>query len=575
MFSLHGSGVGKGIAIGQAFVLRQDHISVPEFSVDSKNINHEVKRFKLAIKASKKELKKLKKELPSSTPDELVLFIDAHLLMIKDPMLSQQPIKLIQDQRINAEQALDIQRRKLSSVFEDMQDAYLGDKRQDINQVVGRIMEHLMDVHEQTQDQIAEGLVNKIVVARDLSPADTVVFKHHKMSAFITDLGGPISHTAILARGLGVPAIVGLHGASRYIRNNDMIIIDGKRGVILVNPDDATLEAYRQYKNNIKALRLELEQLRSTIPITLDNQPINLLANIELPSDIDIAQQYCADGVGLYRTEYLYMNREQAPSESEQYKAYSKAAKTLSKPVTIRTLDLGADKQANNKNNEVRQNNTNPAMGLRAIRLSLHDPHLFRPQLRAILRASCHGKIELMIPMLSALDELQQVLALIQEIKDELIKEDLSFDHNIAIGGMIEVPAAAVSADIFAEQLDFLSIGTNDLIQYTLAIDRVDDAVNYLYDPLHPSVLRLIKQTIDAGIEANIPVSMCGEMAGDTRYTRLLLGMGLRHFSMDPHALLEVKKIIIESNISVLIESTKAILSTNDPESIRRQVAEL
>ncbi len=416
---------------------------------------------------------------------------------------------------------------------------------------------------------MAEG---EIVVADDLTPADTVMLKHNRVRAFVTSLGGPISHTAILARSLGIPAIVAAHSASRYVSSGEELIVDGKRGMLIIAPDRAIVDEYRRRQKDIARKRRELNRLRTSRAITRDRHRVALLANIELPADVRAAAQAGADGIGLYRTEFLFMNRPEPPNEEEQFRAYTKVIKSLpGKPVTIRTLDLGADKQVDGGRAGTAIT-VNPALGLRAVRLCLHDTSLFRPQLRAILRASAFGKVRMMIPMLSGQEELFQVLDLIEETKSDLKRERIKFNPKIPLGGMIEVPAAAISADLFASHLDFFSIGTNDLIQYTLAIDRVDDAVNYLYDPLHPSVLRLISITIQAGKQARIPVAMCGEMAGDPRYTQLLLGLGLSEFSMHPATLLEVKKIVRGAHLGQLTRFAKDIMKLRDTREIHVRV---
>jgi len=401
-------------------------------------------------------------------------------------------------------------------------------------------------------------------MANDLTPADTVLMQHHGIAAFATEFGGPTSHTAILARSLGIPAIVGLQNALRYIKDNEEIILDGSRGIILVDPDRHELSHYQRLQKEEKRYLNKLRKLKNKPAITLDKVPVALQANIELPKDFETVVEVGASGVGLYRTEFLYMNRETPPDEEEHYTTYKEVIDVLKGlPLTIRTLDLGADKQVDGG----RQSGpvtTNPALGLRAIRLCLKEPALFRPQLRAIIRASVHGPVRIMIPMLSNVHEMQQVLQMINDIKAELDELEIPYDHDLQIGGMIEVPAAAVCADIFAKQLDFLSLGTNDLIQYTMAIDRVNDEVNYLYDPLNPAVLKLIHTTIKAGKKENIPVAMCGEMAGESKYTRLLLGLGLREFSVHPATLLEVKQIVIESNIRKLqVLANRALKASN------------
>ncbi|NIR84675.1 MAG: phosphoenolpyruvate--protein phosphotransferase [Gammaproteobacteria bacterium] len=571
MLTLHGAGVGSGIAIGEAFVVHRDRPDTPQYLLAPDRIEAEVQRFRAAIGKARDQLIEIRRSIPLAAPSEIATFMDAHILMLQDPVLAEEPVATIREKHCNAEWALAIHRDALVEVFEAMEDPYLRSKKDDIDQVVNRVYEELLDLHEQGNDFLDKDLNGKIVVTNDLAPADTVLLKHHKMVAFVTNLGGPISHTAILARSLRIPAIVGLHGATRYIRHREQLIVDGKSGILIVAPDEPVLEEYRERQRGNARLRRKLEALTDVPSRTRDGKSVTLMANVELPEDIEAADQVGANGVGLYRTEYLFMNRAEPPSEDEQYEAYARALDRLQRPVTIRTLDLGADKQVDGGRSGGNVS-TNPALGRRAVRLCLSDPGLFRPQLRAILRASAHGPAEIMIPMVSSLDELDQVLGLVQETKRELERENQSFDAAIPIGGMIEVPAAAIAADLFAAKLDFLSIGTNDLIQYTLAIDRVDDEVNYLYDPLHPSVLRLIAMIIDAGRRAGVPVSMCGEMAGDAEYTRLLLGLGLRIFSMDPTTLLEVKERVRASVLSDLEKQAKEILMATDTGRLRELV---
>ncbi len=562
MLALHGTGAGKGIAIGRAYVLQRAGVEIPEYVLPKMYLKDEVARFKAGIANARVQLEDIRNHIPRNAPSEAASFIDTHLLILDDKMLSREPIDTIQKQGYNAEWALKVHSEALMTVFEQMEDPYFRSKKTDVEQVVDRIQRNLLDIQESSHEEVDDALDGSIVITDDVSPADTVMLKHRSVGAFVTDFGGPISHTAILARGLRIPAIVGLHGAARYIRNGDELIVDGKRGVLIIGPDKQTLKEYRQRIRRIAVLRQELHAIRKSPSVTIDRQRITLLANIELPDEIRSAKKVAAAGVGLYRTEFLYMNRDDLPTESEQLSAYMRVVKSMGRsPVTIRTVDIGADKQVNGR---AEKRGMNPALGLRAVRLCLHDPTIFRPQLRAIYRASAHGRVQLMIPMISSVDELHQVLEMIRETKSELKREGRAFSTRVPIGGMIEVPAAAVAADLFAEHLDFLSIGTNDLIQYTLAIDRVDDSVNYLYDPLHPSVLRLIQMTIDAGERAGIPVTMCGEMAGDIRYTRLLLGMGLRAFSMDPTLLPEIKKVIRESEIQRLMRQAKKVLRATD-----------
>jgi phosphotransferase system enzyme I (PtsI) len=559
MLALHGTGVSDGIAIGKAFVLELDLPEIPEYHVAKPNLDAEVARFSGAIEAARQQLKAVRAHIPAGAPAEAGSFIDAHVLILEDKMISEAPIEMIRRERRNAEWALKTQRDALAAMFERMEDPYLRNKKVDVEQVVDRVLRNLLLKTFDEHEQLAAG---EIVVAHDLTPADTVMLKHKHVRAFVTNLGGPISHTAILARSLNIPAIVSAHSATRYIRHGEDLIVDGKRGVIILAPDRRTLETYRRLKQDIVRRHKELNRLRRARAVTRDRHEVQLFANIELPADVKAANQSGAQGIGLYRTEFLFMNRATPPAEEEQFRAYVKVARAMGrKPVTIRTLDLGADKQVDGAGRASGPVAQNPALGLRAVRLCLHDPALFRPQLRAILRASAYGHVRLMIPMLSAQDEMFRVLDLIEETKHELKRRRERYNARLPVGGMIEVPAAAVSADLFAAHLDFFSIGTNDLIQYTLAIDRVDDAVNYLYDPLHPAVLRLIANTIAVGKRARIPVAMCGEMAGDPRYTRLLLGMGLGEFSMHPANLLAVKKVIRDSRRAPLARAARTTLT--------------
>ncbi|MCU7891549.1 MAG: phosphoenolpyruvate--protein phosphotransferase, partial [Candidatus Thiodiazotropha sp. (ex Ustalcina ferruginea)] len=420
------------------------------------------------------------------------------------------------------------------------------------------VVGHVQFVLAGGQPEQQGDLSGRVVVARDLTPAETIMMKNLGVAAFVTEFGGPLSHTAILARSLGIPAVVGIHQATSLFRHGEQLVVDGAQGVVLADPTDRILAHYRQ---RIETKRLREEELRRHVDLpalTTDGEQIFLHANIELPEDIGITLNNRADGVGLFRTEFLYMNRPSLPTEEEQLEAYLSAVRGLGGiPLTIRTLDLGVDKTTGNISESGCMPAINPALGLRAIRLCLKEPELFVPQLRAILRASAAGPVRLMIPMLSGIQELKQVIQIIDRTKDELSKKGVPFDTEIPIGGMIEVPAAALAADSFAHYLDFLSIGTNDLIQYTLAVDRMDEEVNFLFDPLHPAVLSLIQHTIDAANRAGIPVSMCGEMAGEPRYTRLLIGMGLRELSMQPSALLETRELIRQSSLSELQQRTK------------------
>ena len=573
--SLHGMGVSRGIAIGHAHIIERDRLDIPEYHIEPDQVGAETGRLLEAIALAKQQLRAVRDHIPAATSPDITPFIDTHLLMLDDAVLTQEPLRLIRSARYNAEWALQLQRDALVHVFDEMEDAYLRTRKNDIDHVVNRIQRILLKQKPLRHEEPDSRLSGYILIADDLAPADTVLMQHHSIVAFVTEYGGPTSHTAILARSLVIPAIVGMHEAGRFTREDDLVIVDGNAGVMLVDPDEHSLRYYRERQQEDRKYYAGLIRLKETPAKTLDDVPVRLQANVELPQDFEIVGQVGASGVGLYRTEFLYMNRESPPEEEEHYETYLSVLGTMAGlPLTIRTMDLGADKQVDG-GRQVGPVQSNPALGLRAVRLCLKEPALFRPQLRAILRASAHGKVRMMIPMLSNMQETRQVLEMIDEIKAELHEQQVEFDVNLPVGAMVEVPAAAICADIFAEQLDFLSIGTNDLIQYTMAIDRVNDEVSYLYEPLHPAVLRLIRITLDAGARANIPVAMCGEMAGDSKFTQLLLGLGLREFSVHPAYLLEVKKIILESELSGLAPIADAALQARTAADVEKLLKQL
>ena len=559
--SIQGISVSRGIAIGQVHCIKRDQIDTPEYLIRKTQIDSEILRLDNAITKARKELRAIRDHIPSSTSINISEFINTHLLMLEDNALTEEPKRIIKDRLCNAEWALKLQRDALVNVFDEMADAYLSTRKDDVGHVVNRILRILLKQKPLLDELPDEHLRSKVIVADDLTPADTVLMQHYGIAAFATEFGGSTSHTAILARNLRIPAVVGLHSAKKLIKNDDLVILDGGSGIVLVNPDKTVLSYYIKKQNEVKKYYSSLEKLKDSPARSIDGIPITLMANIELPEDFETVRDIGAAGVGLYRTEFLYMNRNNPPDEEEHFQTYIKVIEALrGLPLTIRTVDLGADKEVDGVGRQTSNIRSNPALGLRAVRLCLKEPEFFRPQLRAILRASAHGPIRIMIPMLTNTQEMQQVLFIIDDLKLELKNKLIKFDQEIKVGGMIEVPASAICADIFADKLDFLSIGTNDLIQYTMAIDRINDEVNYLYDPLHPAVLRLIQTTIVAGQKANIPISMCGEMAGEKEYTQLLLGLGLREFSMHPATLLEVKEIINKTNINELVELTKKAL---------------
>jgi phosphotransferase system enzyme I (PtsI) len=553
-----GINTSREVAIGDVYLLQRGIPEVTHQEISEELIETEIERFETALHITSSHLRLVREQIPINTALDISEFIDTHLLMLEDYAISQATINLIRENLYSAEWALQVRRDELVRVFDEMDDPYLRTRKDDVDHVVGQVQYVLAGGKPQQQGDL-EG---RIVVAKDLTPAETIMMKNQGVVAFVTEFGGPLSHTAILARSLGIPAVVGLHQATSLFRHGEQLVVDGAQGVVLADPTSRILEHYHQ---RIEERRLREEELRLRVDLpafTTDGKQILLLSNIELPEDIETTLDNRADGVGLFRTEFLFMNRQAPPTEEEQLEAYRDAVRGLGGiPLTIRTLDLGMDKTTGNITDSGCMPAINPALGLRAIRLCLKEPELFIPQLRAILRASAEGPVKLMLPMLTGMQELKQTLQIIDRIKRELYESRVPFDIDMPIGGMIEVPAAALAAESFAKHLDFLSIGTNDLIQYTLAVDRMDEEVNFLFDPLHPSVLFLIQRTIDAANKEGIPVSMCGEMAGEPRYARLLIGMGLRELSMQPSALLEARELVRQSSLTTLQQLTAEFFS--------------
>lgn len=571
--ALHGFGLGGGIAIGQAYILDKDLDGVVQFTLDSDEIAKEILRFEDAVKSTRKELEYLRGTVPPGAPAELSAFLSLNIMMLADSQISQAPKDLIQKESCNAEWAIKLQADLLSSQFDEMRDEYFKERKADVVQVFERIFKNLEGNKFDWED---EGKLEKgILVTRDLSPADLVHFKDSNFAGFITDFGSLTSHTSIVGRNLDIPAVVGVSNARQLVREDEIIIIDGIQGVVIINPDKLVLNEYKKHKKEWQESRLKLRAIRKDQTITKDGVSIEILANIEVPHDVDEVRYNNAAGVGLFRSEFLFLGREnQIASEDEQFEAYYEVVKGMKKlPVTIRTADLGADK--NPIWNESHVSSDNPALGLTGIRLSLAEQSFFRTQLRAILRASYYGKIQVMFPMISSAWELKQAIHQLDLAKNELLEENIPFDNEIKVGSMIEIPSAALSIKSILNHVDFVSIGTNDLIQYTLAIDRNDESVNYLYDALHPAVIKLISHVIRASNRQNIPITICGEMAGDTKLTRLLLGMGLRKFSMYTANILNVKKVILNSDINELVPIVSKILRSENRERIYELVDQL
>jgi phosphoenolpyruvate-protein phosphotransferase (PTS system enzyme I) len=572
-FVLHGYPVSGGITVGSAHLVSTARLEVAHYELAPEAVDAEVARFDRAMVTAQEDLAALKAHIAPGSPAEFEAFLDLHRMILNDSALAQAPREIIRKRRANAEWALVQQMERLVERFEEIDDAYLRERKADVQQAVERVLKALIGGQAPAQPALSEE-EKMIVVAHDLSPADMILFKKHHFGGFVTDVGGVTSHTAIVARSLGIPAIVGLHHAREAITEGETVIVDGTQGVLIVNPDPLVLAEYRARQAELKAERKRLKRLKSTPAATVDGTPIELYANIELPQDMPEVLEAGAEGVGLFRTEFMFLNRKELPGEDEQFESYRAVAKAMrGRPVVLRTLDLGADKALNGSGES--HTMPNPAMGLRAIRFCLAEPQIFLTQLRAILRASHYGKVKILLPMLAHAHEIDQTLNLIAQAKAQLDERGQPYDKEIQIGGMIEIPAAALALPIFMRRLNFLSIGTNDLIQYTLAIDRTDDSVAHLYDPLHPAVLTLVAGTIQTATRGGVPVAVCGEMAGDLQLTRLLLGLGLRNFSMHPSQLLAIKERILRTNLAEVQTLAQRVLRASDPAKTRDLLAKL
>jgi phosphotransferase system enzyme I (PtsI) len=564
-FVLHGVGVSGGIAIGHAHLVSRAKLEPAHYEIPASQVPDECARYEAATQSVRAELEEVRASVPQTAPAEFAAFIDLHLTILDDATLSVTPCRIIVAEQCNAEWALKVQMDALLAQFDEIDDPYLRERKADVVQVVERIMKALSGQPGYVPPPPEDARESRILVAHDLSPADVVQFKPHQFASFITDVGGATSHTAVVARSLNVPCIVALHNARQLIRENELVIVDGAQGVVIVDPDPHILAEYELRQHQFDIDRQKLKRLRDTRPVTLDGVAVELQANIELPGDVAAARENGAMGVGLFRTEFLFLNRGTPPDEEEQFDAYRKVVQGMDGlPVTIRTYDLGADKQEDGV-----EASANPALGLRAIRLSLTEPRRFLMQLRAMLRASHYGRVNILIPMLMNAIEVDQVLHMVAQAKASLDEERKPYDPTVKVGGMVEVPAVAFSLGILTRKLDFLSVGTNDLIQYMLAVDRTDDTVAHLYDPLHPAVLNLLAHIFRTAAKAGIPVALCGEMAGDIRLTRLLLALGLRQFSMHSAHLLDVKQHVLTTSLQDIKPLGMKMLRTEDPERLR------
>jgi phosphotransferase system enzyme I (PtsI) len=571
--------VARGIAIGRAVLVASSRVDVAHYFIQPDQVGAEIDRLRKARNAVVEELTRLQNELNADAPPELGALLDVHLMLLEDETLSLSVKHWIETRLYNAEWALSSQMEVIGRQFDEMEDAYLRERKSDLEQVTERVLHFLKggnahvvrtkpQARPQQELQLGDTLdVPLVLVAHDLSPADMLQFKQSVFTGFVTDVGGKTSHTAIVARSLDIPAVVGARSASQLIRQDDWIIIDGDAGVVIVDPSSIILAEYGFKQRQGDLERERLTRLRHTPSVTLDGQKIELLANIEMPEDANAALLVGAVGVGLFRSEFLFMGRQgNLPDEEEQFEQYRRAVEGMKGlPVTIRTVDVGADKPLDEARHDAAH--LNPALGLRAIRWSLADPEMFLTQLRAILRAAALGKVNLLVPMLAHASEIHQTLALLKQAQLDLDARGVAYGP-VQLGAMIEIPAAAMSLKLFLKHFDYLSIGTNDLIQYTLAIDRADESVAHLYDPLHPAVLRLVADTIAEGAAQGKSVSVCGEMAGDVSMTRLLLGMGLKSFSMHPSQVLQVKQQILRSDTEKLKAFAQQVLESDDPSSL-------
>ncbi|MDF9788543.1 phosphoenolpyruvate--protein phosphotransferase [Polynucleobacter sphagniphilus] len=571
-FALHGIPVSKGIAIGKAVLISRAALEVSHYLIEAGKEELEAQKLINAFEQVRLELEQLRYGLPKDAPGEMAAFLDVHGMILADPALAEKPLKLIRSQRLNAAWALTTELNDLLEQFSEIEDAYLKERANDIRQVAERVLKALKSGEkESTEDPelalFGEVDVDAIIVAHDIAPHDMLRFKDRALTGFVTDLGGKTSHTAIVARSMEIPAVVGVRHASEMIRHGDWLILDGEHGVVIVAPDEQLLSEYRSLRAQALEDTRQLQQLKYAKTRTLDGVDISLFANIELPEDATQAVEVGAVGVGLFRSEFLFMDRNQAlPDEEKQYQEYRRVVDLMhGLPVNIRTIDVGADK-ALGAGTDLSQTGTSP-LGLRAIRWSLTEPEIFLTQLRAILRASAHGQARIMIPMLAHAKEIDETLRLIEKAKQQLHQRGKAFNPNIQVGAMIEIPAAALVLPLFIKRFDFLSIGTNDLIQYTLAIDRADHAVAHLYDPLHPAILYLLSNIISQAKRANVPISVCGEMAGDPALTKLLLALGLTDFSMHFSQLLLVKQEILQADVGQLQAHIPQLLEAVEPEA--------
>jgi len=562
-----GIGASPGIVVGRAFLLDRSKVRLAQRPITEAEVEGEIERFRHAIKLSKEQLLKIKNAILDEEVRKHAFILDVHLMILDDEMLIQGTVDTIKGRRVNAEWALDVILERLSRAFDTIEDQYLRERKNDLRFVSQRIFRNLVG-HQ--HDDITRIRGNVVVVAHDLSPADTIQLNLKNVVGFVTDIGGGFSHTAILSKSMGIPSVVGAEIATSLINGGDELIVDGDAGMVIINPTEEVSRQYLQRQEQIKSIEKELLKFTRLPAETRDGYRITVGANIELLDEIPSAKKRGAEGIGLYRTECLYFGRKDLPSEEEHYQIYKRLGETVfPHEVTIRTLDVGGDKFSGNHQ---AVDEMNPAMGLRAIRFCIKETEIFKTQLRGILRASIHGHLKILFPMISGIEEIREAKAILYDVMEEMRREAIPFEEDIPLGAMIEIPSACMTADLLAKEVDFFSIGTNDLIQYTLAVDRVNEHVSYLYEALHPAVLRCMREVVEAGHRAGLRVAVCGEMAGDHAYVLVLLGLGLDEISMNPLSIPRVKKILRMSTVEEARELCKEIFQMSSGAEIERYV---